>query len=131
VQELEAALEFTGSLALNVGVASGGVYVKAGIYYHWQADKAELTGYVEVGGSLSVIGLITVSLVFNMSLTYTTAGKVWGQATLIVEVELLCFSTDVSVTVERQFKGSAGDPSFGELYGPQQWASYCAAFAEE
>jgi hypothetical protein len=131
VQELEAALEFTGSLALNVGVASGGVYVKAGIYYHWQADNAELTGYVEVGGSLSVIGLITVSLVFNMSLTYTTAGKVWGQATLIVEVEVLCFSTDVSVTVERQFKGSAGDPSFGELYAPQQWASYCAAFAEE
>jgi hypothetical protein len=131
VQELEAALEFSGSLALNVGVASGGVYVKAGIYYHWQADKAELTGYVEVGGSLSIIGLITVSLVFNMSLTYKTDGKVWGQATLIVEVEVLCFSTDVSVTVERQFKGSAGDPSFGELYAPQHWTGYCAAFAEE
>jgi hypothetical protein len=136
VRELESALEFGGSLSLNVGVASGGVYVKAGIYFRWVSDPSlgemtELTGYVEVGGSLSVLGIISVSLVFYMALTYTDNGKVWGQATLIVEIEVLFFSTSVSVTVERQFKGSAGDPTFADLFEQSDWEAYCDAFVLE
>ncbi len=129
VKELEVALEFVGSVALNVGVASGGVYIKAGIYYQWTQNAAALSGYVEVGGALSVIGLITVSLVFHMSLTYTDNGKIWGQATLVVEIDLTLISKSVDVTVERQFKGSEADPSFAEMYSQADWDKYCEAFA--
>jgi len=132
---IEGALEFGGALALNIGVASGGVYVKAGIYFSWAIDQTTgkeavvLSGFVEIGGSLSVIGLINVSIIFNLSLTYTGDGKVYGQATLYVEVEVLCFSETVPLTVEKQFAGSDGDPSFVDLIPTQTvWDAYCEAF---
>src|SRR6185436_6368526 len=35
VQEIEAALEVGAALAIDLGVASGAVEVKVGIYFHW------------------------------------------------------------------------------------------------
>ena len=68
--------------------------------------NTELTGYLRCGGSLEVLAVITVSVEFKMSLKYVSAGnKVWGRATLTVEVDILFFSTSVDLTVERQFAG--------------------------
>ncbi len=33
--EIEAALEFGAALAIDLGVASGSVEIKAGVYFHW------------------------------------------------------------------------------------------------
>ena len=33
VEEIEASIEFGGNISLNLGVASGGVYVMAGVYF--------------------------------------------------------------------------------------------------
>ncbi len=130
METLEAAFEFGANISLNLGVASGGVYIMAGIYFKMEANAAMLEGYLRCGGSLSVLGLITVSVEFYMSLTYLSpSGKVYGQATLKVKVEVLFFSKTVSLTVERQFKGSAGDPLFHELVEPDDWEQYCRAFA--
>ena len=85
------------------------------------------------GGSLSVIGIITVSLVFYLGLTYESkgpqphAGTLWGQASLTVKVEIAFFSTSVSVSMEREFAGS--DPYFHQLIAPTAWSEYCEAFA--
>ena len=35
VKEIEAALEFGAAVAIDLGVASGGVEIKAGVYFHW------------------------------------------------------------------------------------------------
>lgn len=133
VQEIEAALEFGAFAAFDVGVASGGVYVKGGVYFHWKTDAVELEGYVEMGGELSVLGLISVSVTLHLSLGYYkegTTSQVRGQATLKIEVEVLFFSTSVSVQIERRFAGSEADPSFAELITDQStWSRYCAAFA--
>jgi hypothetical protein len=133
VQEIEAAFEFGAFAAFDVGVASGGVYVKAGIYFHWKTDAVELEGYVEMGGELSVLGLISVSVTLHLSLGYYkegTTAEVRGQAQLKIEVEVLFFSTTVTLQVERRFAGSEGDPSFAQLITDQPtWSRYCAAFA--
>ena len=133
VQEIEAAFEFGAFAAFDVGVASGGVYVKAGIYFHWKTDTVELEGYLEMGGELSVLGIISVSITLHLSLGYykeNNQAEVRGQATLKIEVELLFFSIGVSVVVERRFGGSEADPGFAELITDQStWSSYCAAFA--
>jgi hypothetical protein len=52
----------------------------------------------------------------------------WGQASLTVKIEILFFSTSVSVKMERRFAGS--DPTFHQLVAPTDWARYCAAFAD-
>lgn len=137
VREIEAALEFGAALSINLGVASGGVEIKAGIYFHWQTASVELAGYVRLHGELSVLGLISASLTFNLQLAYlkdNVARKsvVWGEATLEVEIEILFLSFSVSVKCRREFGGSEGDPKFIELIPDQStWAEYCEAFAAE
>ncbi|MBC6983354.1 hypothetical protein [Caulobacter sp. 17J80-11] len=135
VREVEAALEFGAQISVDLGVASGGVYVKGGFYFHWVdesgKERVELEAYVEMGGHLSVLGLITVSLTFHLGLCYEKAGdeaRLFGQATLTVEIEILFFSISVDVTVEKQFAGSK-DPLITDLTTADDYARYCAAFA--
>lgn len=133
IETIEAALEFGGNVSLNLGVASGGVYVMAGVYFKYQdEDQVQLSGYFRAGGSLSVLGLITVSLEFYLELSYLKApggAKVWGRATLTVKVEVLFFSASVKLTVERTFSGTSGDPTFAQMLTPGDWRAYAAAFA--
>ncbi|WP_310876884.1 hypothetical protein [Priestia megaterium] len=134
VKLLEASLEFGGNQALDLGVASGGVYLMAGIYYRMEnvaPDRriCQLTGYVRCGGVLQVLGLVTVSAEFYLSLNYRDPGKAWGQATLTVKIHLLLTSKSVDLTVEKQFAGSDGDPLIEEMINENDWRAYCSAFA--
>lgn len=140
VREIEAALEAGARLAIDLGVASGSVEVMAGVYFHWLTGGAddgvvELSGYVRLRGELDVMGLISASLTFNLQLAYTKTGDrsvVWGEATLVVEIEVLVFSGEVTVRCRREFGGSEADPTFAQLVpGHDTWSSYCLAFAED
>jgi type VI protein secretion system component Hcp len=136
MKELEAALEFGATASLDIGVASGSVHMMAGIYFSLQRRDpgnelmATLTGYLRVGGSLSVLGLVTVSVEFNLSFTYQETGKAYGRATLTVQVEVAIFSKSVELTVERTFGGQGGDPKFVETFTTAEtWSEYATAFA--
>jgi hypothetical protein len=142
---LEASFEFGASISVDFGVASGGVHAMAGIYFKMETKndrlEATLTGYFRMGGYLSVLGIISVSIELYLSLTYETAtGKCTGVAELTIEVEVLFFSVSVKVRAERKFSGSNGDPTFAELMEPypdpvdssimvDPWEKYCKAFA--
>ncbi len=138
VRMLEAAFEFGGNFAFDCGVASGGASVMAGVYYKLErkeidgkeVEQSELTGYFRLTGNLSILGIIRVSLLFELKLTWLSTGKVFGTATIEVEIEILFISFSVGVTVERQLKGSDGDPTFHDML-PQasMWDTYCNAFA--
>lgn len=140
VREIEAALEAAARLAIDLGVASGAVEIKAGIYFHWLAPSeseeglVQLTGYVRVHGELDVMCIISVSITFNLSLTYEKRGKrsiIWGEASVTVEIEVLVFSGEVTVRCRREFAGSDADPTFVQLMpADTTWSSYCSAFAE-
>jgi hypothetical protein len=140
VQKLEAAFEFGAAIAIDFGVASGGVHVMAGIYYKMEPAKASLTGYFRLGGYVDVLGLISASIELYMDLTYVfEEGKCIGHASLTIEVEVLFLSFSVTISAERKFAGSSGDPSFAALMGPADgivtpdtryaWRDYCEAFA--
>jgi hypothetical protein len=139
VREIEAALEFGAGISIDLGVASGGVEVKAGVYFHWlespSGHTVELAGYVRLHGELSVMGLISASLTFNLQLSYLKqpgSSSVWGEATLVVEIDVLLFSGSVEVSCRREFGGSDADPTFVDLIPtPAVWADYCTAFAAE
>ena len=109
----------------------------AGIYFALEREDpgndlaAKLSGYLRVGGSMSVLGLITVSVEFNLSFTYDSATeKAYGRATLTVQVEIAFFSTSVELTVERAFGGLGGDPKFVDMFtGSPVWREDAMAFA--
>ncbi len=133
VESVEAAIEFGAAISLNLGVASGGVSVMAGIYFGMTGSVTTLTGYLRVNGYLSVLGLISISVEFYLAFTYRLKengnSEVWGQARVTVSVKLACFSKSVSLSIERRFAGASGDPTFDQLVEPDDWERYCLAFA--
>lgn len=132
VDQIEAAIEFGGYLSLNLGIASGGVYIMAGIYFKMTGNSLELTGYLRCGGYLEILGIISISVEFYLSLSYRqkgSGGEVWGQASVTVKVKVLCFSKSVTLSIERKFAGDAGDPTFDQMIAPADWEAYCLAFA--
>lgn len=149
LQIVEASIEFGGSIAFNVAVASGGVHIMAGIYFKMEkmGDVTEitLTGYLRIGGNVSVLALISISIELRMELTYVaqigSGGKVIGKASLEIKVKIIFFSIGVAITVERKFAGNNNDPTFLDAMGHSYyepvlledvdpWQQYCAAYAE-
>ncbi len=129
IKTIEGALEFGGSFAMNLGVASGGVTLMAGIYFKYEDDALTLTGYVRCTGELDVLGLISICAEFYLALTYEEArNRVWGQASLTVKIKIVFFSTKVTLKVEREF-GHSPAPLFCDLMEEKDWLAYCEAFA--
>ena len=131
---VEAAFEFGAACSLDVGVASGEVHVMAGIYFSLQQQGGAtavvtLTGYLRMGGSLSVLGIVHVSIELYLAFTYRTQDKAYGVATLTIHVDILFFSIDFSTSIERQFSGSSNDPTFADTVTGGQWDEYALAFA--
>ena len=119
VERIEAALEFGASIALNIGVASGNVYIMGGVYFEMEKvgqpeETLALTSYIRMGGALRVLGIATLSVEFYLGMTFEDPpNELWGQATLTVKVEVLLFSATVKLSVERRIAG--GDS------GTQPW----------
>ncbi len=144
VRVLEAALEFGAAVSINLGVASGGVSIMAGIYFRLETDatgeNAQLTGYFRMRGEVDVLGLISACIELYLQLTYETKSKkAVGRATITVEISIAFFSTSVSISCEKKFAGSSGDPSFVAVMGMptgapagaiRPWDVYVRAFAD-
>ena len=118
VQILEASFEFGAAFSIDFGVASGGVHVMAGIYFRMEQTDASLTGYFRLGGHVDVLGLITASIELYLELRYEfSSGKCVGKAELTIEISLFIFSGSVTITCEKKFAGSNGDPSLRQMLG--------------
>ncbi len=159
VELIQASFDFGAMAAIDLGVASGSVQLVAGIYFAYgeiappsTQTGCILTGFVKLDGSLSVLGIITLSLTFDLSLTYEDLGgvsEVTGTATLTVSISILFFSASVSMTATKTFGGGqdgsnelsrdrsrelvahiAGDspPTFADQVSQTDWSTYCSAF---
>lgn len=132
---VELSLEFGGAAEIDIGVASGGTHVFAGIYIALEKQKGQLqtvlSGFWRMGGALCVLGLVTMNVEFNVSFAYDFgAKKVSGRAVVTVTVEVAEFSKSVALPVERSFGRDGGDPTFGQMINtPGLWADYADAFA--
>jgi hypothetical protein len=135
IELIEAAIDFGGSLAFDIGIASGGVSVLAGIYFRYDESnkRTELDGFLRMDGSLEVLGLVTVSVEFDLTFGYVSKPGgylIRGEATISVKVDLTLFSFSVSLHAEKSFGSAPGDPDFQALMPTQaDWDSYVNAFA--
>ncbi|MET8830440.1 hypothetical protein ABZX40_33695 [Streptomyces sp. NPDC004610] len=141
VTVLEAQLEFGAAAALDLGVASGSVSITAGVYIRLDHGASLLEGFLRAVGALDVLGIISVSVEFYLSLRTTEVPKdpahpsgprrteIIGSAQVTVRVRVAFFSQSVSMSMERRF-GGGGDPSYGDAFPTQNaWSKRCAAFA--
>ena len=131
---LELGLEAGAVLAVDFGVASGSISAMLGIYIRLEGDEGSLSGYFRLRGEVDVLGLISASIELYLELMYEfDTGKMVGRAKLTIKVEVFCFSTSVTISAERRFAGSVGDPSFADVMmladgSSPAWSKYCLAF---
>lgn len=132
---LELGLEAGAVLAVDFGVASGSISAMLGIYLRLEGDGGSLTGYFRLRGEVDVLGLISASIELYLALAYDfPTGKMIGEASLTIKVQVFVFSGSVTVRAERRFAGSNGDPTFADVMvlpdgTAPAWSEYCAAFA--
>jgi hypothetical protein len=135
VISVEASLEFGAAIALNLGVAEGKASITAGVYYQKSGAGFEVTAFFRAAGSLSVLGIISISVELYIGLSYSSkgmgdhGGHLWGTASIKVKIKIVFFSISVGISITREFAGS--DPPFKEMIGPGEWGAYCRAFAPE
>jgi hypothetical protein len=132
-------LEFGAAVSINLGVASGAVSIMGGVYFLLSIDETtkekeyRLEGYVRINGALCVLGLITASVEFLLTLAADLVGdkveRVWGEASLKIKIEVFMFSKTVSMKVQREFAGAGDDPTFQMLISEGEWSKYCESFA--
>jgi hypothetical protein len=131
VKMVEGAIEFGANFSMDLGVASGSVHAMAGIYFQLKGSSSDLTGFIDIGGEVSVLGIVSISLDLNISLSWQSSPKgnvIEGRATLTISVSVLFFSVSVQLSVERSFSAGGGDPALGQVMDFGNWSQYAAAF---
>ncbi|MGW7647115.1 hypothetical protein [Streptomyces bobili] len=149
LERLVGGIEFGAAVAMDFVVARGEVHVFGGVVFTKLGSKVEVTGYLRIGGSVRVLGLISVSVELTISLTYVEPNVLHGEARLLIAIDLTFWSTSVEITCKKTFIGSdervaprdkgalaaAGPSSVQQAWGPVgssfPWHTYCQAFARE
>jgi len=137
IQKLEVGIEFGAHLSLDIIIASGGVQAKGGILYSVirnadEEDELLFTAYIILEGHLEVWGWFGVSVEFDLSLDYYKSNgkfRLWGEASLEVEVDFGICSYGVTLHVEREM-GSCEQPCFGDLLSEKYFYTILNAFSE-
>ena len=141
IRRVEAAFELGANLSLDFVIVSANVHVLAGFYFDLDNGAVRFQGYLRVGGSVDLLGIVTISVELVLSLEYSTDGKaIEGTASVTVAVTVLAMSKSFTLTVHRSFAvpGTGMAPrlaaattsrlGFGQLMTPQDWSAYAAAF---
>ncbi|MVN75599.1 hypothetical protein GO988_04600 [Hymenobacter sp. HMF4947] len=98
LMRLEASMEFGAAVAVDFLVASGEVHALGGVRYMQRGAALEVDGYLRFGGSIKVLGLVSVSVELVLTLQYDSElDKLWGQATLVLEIDLTLYATSVEL----------------------------------
>jgi hypothetical protein len=149
LERLVGGIEFGAAVAMDFGVARGEVHVFGGVVFTKRGSSVEIAGYLRIGGSVRVLGLVSVSVELTISLTFVEPNVLRGRARLVIAVDLTFWSTSVEIACEKTFTGSdqavrrrdrvaltAAQPSSVEhAWGPVgssfPWHTYCKAFTRE
>jgi hypothetical protein len=143
LRRLELALEFGASVAVNFVIATGEVHAFGGIRMLKEGDRFALAGYLRFGGSVTVLGLIEVSIEVTVELTYDdSSNEMSGRATLVLEIDLTFISESVEIDTGRWViaGGEGGADRRADRAVPggdrrgamlDEWHRYRSAFADE
>ena len=130
VGSIEAAIEFGGSLALNIGIAQGALSVMAGIYFRKGHGETLLSAYLRACGAIVVLGFIEVSIIFYLSMQYQR-GALTGQASITIRVKIGFFSKSFRLSYTKTIAGSSqGSSDSTALLSPSAGVWYRLAGGE-
>jgi hypothetical protein len=101
---LEASMEFGAMVAVNFVIAEAEVHALGGVRFVTSDGAIVLDAFIRIGGSVEVLGLVSVSVELLVVLRYegpTAAepqlNRLVGRATLVIEVDVTLFSESVTL----------------------------------
>jgi hypothetical protein len=128
-------------VAVNVGVASAEVHAFGGVRI---TSDGSVTGFLNIGGSVDVLGLVSVSVELRVELSFVppepplNRARLTGRATAVIEIDVTFWSGSISLdTGVYTFLGPelGGEPgATAELPAPpapptpEDWKRYRDAF---
>jgi hypothetical protein len=97
--KLELSMEFGAMIALDFVVAQAEVHALGGVRFVRRADGATaLEAFIRIGGSVRLLGLVTVSVDLRVNLTFSDPPpRLTGRASLVIELDLTLYSESVTV----------------------------------
>lgn len=126
IQKVDVGIDYGGLLALNLGIAQGQAFLMAGVRYVYSRStldgsaSMELYAIVTCGGSVTVFGFITISVVFLLGLKYEKRPGVtslYGIASLTYSVEIGFFKKSFTLSFSKRLYGSDNSAASREDYG--------------
>ncbi|HET6735866.1 hypothetical protein [Mycobacterium sp.] len=145
LRRLEISLQFGAAIGMNFGVGHAEVHAFGGIRYALVSGAAVLTGYLHIGGSLDILGLVSVAIELRVELAYDSeANHLVGRATIVVDIDVTLYSDSFELdSGEWVIAGGSGAEGAGHrrLAAPHDaasdtddagvaaWQAYRSAFA--
>ena len=156
IEQIEGSLELGGNITVSLGVVEANVHAMIGIYFGLRqgtgaAPTFDFTAFIRIGGSVDLLGVVSVSIELYVGLTFQSLpkspgllGRLTGKASLTIGVHVLFVDESFTLTLEREFDIPARtdlplvggvsfafltDPSFDDMMLPDDWHAYCEAFA--
>ena len=159
VHQIEASIDIGANLSVDLAIVSAEVHVLAGFYFGMTETNTTFSAFLRIGGSVDLLGLISVSVELYLALTYTSdRSEIAGQASLTLGIHVLFINKSVTLSTEKRSKvpggssahavspraapalataspadppgpGTPGPTSFGDLIAPADWDLYLGAFA--
>ena len=144
LRRLEVSLQFGAAIGMDFVVGRAEIHAYGGIRYALVNKKAELTGYIHLGGSLDVLGLVSVSIELRVELAYDfDHDYLVGRATIVIDIDLTFYSDSFELdsgdwiiaggSGDRQLDDSPSSPTFSvpdpDDAAANAWAEYRRAFA--
>ncbi|GAA1651677.1 hypothetical protein ACFQY4_20015 [Catellatospora bangladeshensis] len=138
--KLELSMEFGAMIALDFVVAQAEVHALGGVRFVHRADgSTALEAFIRIGGSVRLLGLVTVSVDLRVNLTFSDPPpRLTGRASLVIELDLTLYSETVTVD-SGQFEliGGAAPaappdealPAEDDAARQKAWENYWEAFA--
>lgn len=134
IRTLEASLDFGAAVAIGVGVATAEVHALGGVRLAVAGDDVHFTGFLRVGGSVDVLGLVSVSVELRVELEYASEeNALTGRATAVIEIDVTFWSGSIQLDSGKYTLAGAGPNDDGsrssavtESHGPSpdDWKAY-------
>jgi IPT/TIG domain len=146
IKRVEGSLELGANLTVDLVIVSANVHVLAGFFFSFDGTAVSFDGYLRIGGSVNLLGIISVSIELILTLGYNSDNTaITGSASLTVSVSVLMMSKSFTLSVSKTFPvpgassaitraavsalTNPGRVGFADLMTRQDFAVYCGAFA--
>lgn len=132
IRRIDTGIDFGGYFALDLVIAKGEAFLMAGIRYVYMRDEVGETSMefyctLSCGGSVTVFGFITVSVLFMLCLRYQKyQGKssLYGIASVSYSVKIGFFKKSFTLSFSKRLAGTdsaSSEPPTARMFRPEEY----------